>query len=72
MSPAFTSAVPATVTLLGGRQSARTLHFFVSVALVLFLLVHVGMVWFAGFWSRMRAMITGRADSSAVTNMEGA
>ena len=62
MSPGFVSAVPATVTLLGGQQSARTIHFFVSVFLLLFLLVHVGMVWFAGFWSRMRAMITGRAD----------
>ena len=30
MSPAFNSAFPSTVTLLGGRQSARTLHFFVS------------------------------------------
>ena len=61
MSLAFVSAFPASVTLLGGQQSARTLHFFVSVALVLFLLVHIVMVWFAGFWSRMRAMITGRA-----------
>ena len=60
MSPAFVSAFPATVNLLGGQQSARTLHFFVSVALVLFLLVHVVMIWLAGFWSRMRAMITGR------------
>jgi thiosulfate reductase cytochrome b subunit len=60
MSPAFVSAFPATVNILGGQQSARTLHFFVSIALVLFLLVHVGMVWFAGFKSRMRAMITGR------------
>jgi thiosulfate reductase cytochrome b subunit len=59
MSPAFVSAVPATVNVLGGQQSARTLHFFVSLALVLFLLVHVGMVWIAGFRSRMRAMITG-------------
>ena len=33
MSPAFVSAVPATVNLLGGQQSARTLHFFVSLAL---------------------------------------
>jgi thiosulfate reductase cytochrome b subunit len=71
MSPAFTSAVPATVTLLGGRQSARTIHFLVSVALLLFLVVHVAMVWFAGFWSRTRAMITGRADTPAVTDMEG-
>ena len=60
MSPAFVSAVPAAVNVLGGQQSARTLHFLVSLALVLFLLVHVGMVWFAGFRSRMRAMITGR------------
>ena len=66
MSPAFVSAVPAAVNVLGGQQSARTLHFFVTVALVLFLLVHVGMVWLAGFKTRMRAMITGRA----ATDME--
>ena len=63
MSLSFVSAFPATVTLLGGQQSARTIHFFVTVALVLFLLVHIVMVWFAGFWSRMRAMITGRAGA---------
>jgi thiosulfate reductase cytochrome b subunit len=61
MSPAFDSAVPAAVNWLGGRQSARTLHFFVSGALLLFLVVHVGMVILAGFRIRMRAMITGRA-----------
>jgi thiosulfate reductase cytochrome b subunit len=61
MSPAFVSAFPATVNLLGGQQSARTLHFFVSLALVVFLLVHVVMICVAGFKSRMRAMITGRA-----------
>jgi thiosulfate reductase cytochrome b subunit len=62
MSPAFTSAVPASVTLLGGRQSARTIHFFVAAALLSFLLVHVAMVCLAGFRGRMRAMITGRID----------
>jgi thiosulfate reductase cytochrome b subunit len=60
MSPAIASAFPAAVSVLGGQQSARTIHFFVSVLLVLFLLVHVAMVWLAGFRSRMRAMITGR------------
>jgi thiosulfate reductase cytochrome b subunit len=59
MSPAFVSAVPSTVTILGGRQSARTLHFLVTVSLVAFLLVHVAMVWFAGFGTRVMAMITG-------------
>ena len=60
MSPAFVSAVPATVTLLGGQQSARTIHFFVSLLLLLFVLVHVVMVCLAGFRRRTRAMITGR------------
>ena len=56
-----------TVTLLGGQQSARTIHFLVSLALLLFLVVHVVMVCVAGFRSRMRAMITGRTG----TDMEG-
>lgn len=59
LSPSFDSAFPAAVNLLGGRQSARTLHFLVSGFLVLFLVVHVVMIVLAGFWSRMRAMITG-------------
>jgi thiosulfate reductase cytochrome b subunit len=61
MSPSFTSALPATASLLGGRQSARTIHFFVSGLLLLFLVVHVAMVALSGFRSRMRAMITGYA-----------
>jgi thiosulfate reductase cytochrome b subunit len=60
LSPAFDSAFPWAVNILGGRQSARTLHFFVSGFLVLFLVVHVTMIFLSGFWSRMRAMITGR------------
>ena len=63
MSPGFVSAFPSTVTLLGGRQTARTLHFFVSVALLLFLVVHVAMVWLAGFWKRTGAMITGGTET---------
>jgi thiosulfate reductase cytochrome b subunit len=63
MSPAFVSSFPLTVTSLGGQQSARTIHFFVSLALLLFLLVHVVMVFLAGFWSRTRAMITGYAGT---------
>lgn len=60
MSPAFASVFPAAVTVLGGRQSARTIHFFVSIFLVLFLFVHVLMVCLAGFRERVGAMITGR------------
>jgi len=60
MSLGFASAFPWSVSLLGGHQSARTIHFFVTLALVLFLLVHVLMVVLSGFWSRTGAMITGR------------
>jgi thiosulfate reductase cytochrome b subunit len=67
MSPAFVSAFPATVTLLGGRQTARTLHFFISLALLQFLLVHVAMVGLAGFGSRTRAMITGQTGTTVRT-----
>ena len=59
LSPGFNSVLPAAVNGLGGRQSARTLHFFVSAFLLLFLIVHIAMVVFAGFMSRMRSMITG-------------
>jgi len=64
MAPAFTGMFPWTVTILGGRQSARTLHFFVTIALVLFTLVHVVMVMIAGFWTRTRAMIAGTREVS--------
>ena len=63
MSLGFASAFPGSVTLLGGRQSARTIHFFVSLALVVFVFVHVLMVFLAGFWSRTGAMITGRTGT---------
>jgi len=59
MSPAVTSAFPFLVNALGGHQSARTLHFFDTLFLVLFLLVHVLMVYLGGFRKRMGAMIVG-------------
>jgi len=59
MSPAIASVCPATVATLGGQQSARTIHFFGTAILVLFVVIHVLMVCLAGFWSRTRPMITG-------------
>ncbi len=61
MSPAITSVFPALVDVFGGQQTARTIHFFLTVVLVLFLIVHIAMVCLAGFATRMRAMITGHA-----------
>ena len=60
MSFGFDSAFPLAVQLLGGHQTARSLHFLVTILLVLFLLVHIVMIIVAGFRARMRAMVTGR------------
>lgn len=68
MSPAITSVFPGLVVTFGGHQSARTIHFFLSNFLLLFLLVHVTMVVLAGFTSRMRAMITGRNSSGKLSS----
>jgi len=59
MSPAITSVFPVLVTALGGQQSARTIHFVVANLLVLFLVGHVVMVYFAGFTRHVGAMILG-------------
>ncbi len=72
MSPAITSVYPALVTVLGGQQSARTIHFFIASFLVLFLLVHVAMVVADGFIKNMRGMITGHAVSRDVVVEEAA
>lgn len=65
MSPAFVSAFPAIVAVLGGHQSARTIHFFASIALCLFIAVHILMVFISGFRTQLRAMITGRAKEDS-------
>jgi thiosulfate reductase cytochrome b subunit len=64
MSPSVVSAFPGAMAIFGGQQSARTLHFFATLFLLGFLFVHVAMVWRTGFWSRTRAMITGRATAT--------
>jgi thiosulfate reductase cytochrome b subunit len=60
MSPGFDAACPWLVELLGGRQSARTLHFSAAMLLALFIFVHLFMVVVAGPWNEVRSMITGR------------
>jgi thiosulfate reductase cytochrome b subunit len=58
-SPMLASVTPWIVSLFGGQQSARTIHFFAAVAVVLFLGAHVLMVALTGFKARMRSMIAG-------------
>jgi thiosulfate reductase cytochrome b subunit len=60
MSPWMNSALPGWVDVVGGRQSARTIHFVVAWLLVAFVLVHVFEVVISGLWNHLRSMITGR------------
>ncbi len=64
MSPGFTAVVPWSVTILGGHQSARTLHFVSMIGLLLFTAVHVAMIARAGFRRLMRAMIAATPKST--------
>jgi thiosulfate reductase cytochrome b subunit len=78
MSFGFVAAFPSSVRLLGGHQTARSLHFLTTILLVLFLLVHVIMLFVAGFRNRMSGMITGRlndvgtAAKPVLSEVEGA
>jgi len=59
MSPTLNTVFTGWVDLLGGRQSARTLHFLAAFGLLLFVVVHVAEVFIAGVWNEMRSMVTG-------------
>lgn len=59
MAPAVAAAYPLLLDLFGGSQSARTIHFFASAALMLFLIVHLVMVALTGFGRQIRSMTIG-------------
>jgi thiosulfate reductase cytochrome b subunit len=59
MSPAVAGAYPVLRAVFGDTQSARTIHFFVFAVLVLFIVVHVVMVFMTGFRRQFRAMTLG-------------
>lgn len=59
MSPMLDSLLTGWVDFVGGRQSARTLHFIAAWLIVAFVLVHVFEVIITGLWNNLRSMITG-------------
>jgi len=59
MSPGMDAAWPWLLDIFGGRQTARTIHFFAMLAFVLFFIVHIAMVVLAGPFNELRSMITG-------------
>jgi thiosulfate reductase cytochrome b subunit len=59
MSPRMDTLFGGWVDILGGRQSARTLHFVAACLLLAFVVVHVFEVIVTGLWNNLRSMITG-------------
>jgi thiosulfate reductase cytochrome b subunit len=60
MSPWMDAVIAGWVDLVGGRQSARTIHFIIAWLLVAFVFIHVFEVLISGAWNHLRSMITGR------------
>ena len=65
MSPAVTAALPITVRIFGGYQSARMVHFIGTGVLLLFVMGHLAMIYLAGFRNRVREMIAQLRGSVA-------
>jgi thiosulfate reductase cytochrome b subunit len=59
LSPRLDTVITGWVDLLGGRQSARSLHFIAAAGLILFVFITVFEVIVAGVWNEMRSMISG-------------
>ena len=60
MSPSMSASWPLLLSVFGGHQSARSIHFICAMLLVLFFLVHIVMVALVGPINEVRSMITGR------------
>jgi thiosulfate reductase cytochrome b subunit len=60
MSPRIDTVFTGWVDLVGGRQSARTIHFICAWLIVAFVAIHVFEVIVTGLWNNVRSMITGR------------
>jgi thiosulfate reductase cytochrome b subunit len=60
LSPGMNAAWPWLLDVLGGRQSARSLHFIAMVAIAGFLVVHLVLVILAGVGNELRSIVTGR------------
>lgn len=60
MSPRMDSVLGWLVDLVGGRQSARSIHFLLAMGFVVFFLIHIFEVIVTGLGNNLRSIITGR------------
>lgn len=62
ISPGFEPAAPWLVDAMGGRQSARSLHFITAWALFAFAVGHIALAMARGQRRQLKAMFTGTLD----------
>jgi thiosulfate reductase cytochrome b subunit len=60
LSPGFDSVLHWPLDLLGGRSSARSVHFVCAGLIAAFIVLHLTLVMLAGPYNEIRSMITGR------------
>ena len=59
LAPSVDAWAPWLPAMFGGRQFARVWHFGGMIALMLFFVVHLGMVALTGVWNNLRSMLSG-------------
>jgi thiosulfate reductase cytochrome b subunit len=72
MSPRLDAVLSPLVEAVGGRQSARSIHFIIAWAFVAFVLIHLFEVLISGVFNQLRGMITGYYKVDSVTPEPGA
>lgn len=59
LSPGLAPVTALPMELLGGRSSARSLHFLAAAGIAAFIAVHLALVVLAGPFNEIRSMVTG-------------
>ncbi|MEP6727178.1 MAG: molybdopterin-dependent oxidoreductase, partial [Bacteroidota bacterium] len=69
MSPAIENRFHWYPALFGNRQSARSIHFLVMVAYIVFIIIHVGLVATTGLVRNMNHIVMGTDDAISHTGL---
>lgn len=60
LSPGFNAVLHWPIDLVGGRASARSIHFVTAGLIAAFIVLHLTLVVLSGPYNQIRSMITGR------------
>ncbi len=69
MSPAIENRFHWYPKLFGNRQSARSIHFLIMIAYVLFIIIHVAMIAATGLVRNMNHIILGTDDTGNLSGL---